>query len=163
MTQRTLSRRTVLGGAAALAGAAVLAGCGSDDSAEADGADAEGADVDGADEGDDSDASSADGDDTTTEGGDGLIATSEVPVGGGVIVGAAQVVVTQPTEGEFKGFSSTCTHQGCQVTSVDADVITCACHNSKFSIEDGSVLGGPASTPLPEVDVAVSGDQVVPA
>ena len=54
------------------------------------------------------------------------------------------VVVTQPTAGEFKAFSATCTHQGCKVKSVADGVIVCPCHGSKFAIADGSVAAGPA-------------------
>lgn len=91
----------------------------------------------------------------------GLVATSQVPVGGGVIVKGADVVVTQPSAGEFKAFSAICTHQGCLVSSVDDGKIICACHSSSFEITDGAVAGGPASAPLAEVPVTVEGDQVV--
>ncbi|MGA7689276.1 MAG: Rieske (2Fe-2S) protein [Jiangellales bacterium] len=154
MTARSITRRTVLGGAAAVGGAAVLAACSTGDDT-ADTADAP------VDETDDAAADTTEGDATAGE--EPLVAVGDVPVGSGVILGVAKVVVTQPTEGDFKGFSSTCTHQGCQVSSVSDDAITCACHNSTFSIEDGSVLGGPATAPLPSVPVAVDGDQVVPA
>ena len=161
MTQRSISRRTVLGGAAAVGGAAVLAACGSGDDTDettdqTDSDDKEETDDDSDDEGDETD-------DEESAGGEPLIAAAEVPVGSGVILGASGVVVTQPTEGDFKGFSSTCTHQGCQVSSVQDDTITCACHGSTFSVDDGSVLGGPATAPLPEVAVVVDGDQVVSA
>jgi len=132
----------------------VLAACGASD----DSADTSDTTVDETD--------AAEGGDDATEpdaGDEPLVAAADVPVGGGVILGVAKVVVTQPSEGEFKGFSSTCTHQGCQVSSVTSDAILCACHNSSFSIDDGSVLGGPATAPLPSVAVAVDGDQVVPA
>jgi Rieske Fe-S protein len=137
--QAGLTRRTVLTGVAAVGGTVVLAGCtaASDD---------ESALTPQANEG--------------AEGG-ALVAASEVPVGGGVIVADAKVVVTQPTEGEFKAFSSTCTHQGCQVSSVSTEAIGCACHGSRFSLSDGAVLGGPATAPLPEVAVALDGDEVV--
>lgn len=95
--------------------------------------------------------------------GDGLVATSEVPVGGGVILKDASLVVTQPSEGEFKAFSALCTHQGCLVTSVSDNSIACACHGSSFSAEDGAVKGGPAPSALAEVAVTVSGNQVVKA
>ncbi len=138
-----------------MGGAAVLAACGSgDDSASPDTTESEATATD------EPDAAAGD---EGAGGSEALVSAAEVPVGSGVIVGAARVVVTQPTEGEFKGFSSTCTHQGCQVSSVDGDTITCACHNSTFSVSDGSVLGGPATAPLPEVAVAVDGDQVVSA
>lgn len=82
--------------------------------------------------------------------------TSEVPVGGGKIFAEDDVVVTQPTAGQFKAFSATCTHLGCLVASVSGGVIHCPCHLSEFSIVDGSVKGGPAPKPLPEVTVTVA-------
>lgn len=79
---------------------------------------------------------------------------SQVPVGGGRIYPDQQVVVTQPTQGSFKGFSAVCTHAGCLVATVDNGTINCTCHGSRFSIADGSVVNGPASSPLPAVQVA---------
>ncbi|CAM3218947.1 Rieske (2Fe-2S) protein [Nocardioides dubius] len=90
----------------------------------------------------------------------GLVATADVPVGGGVILGDERLVVTQPIAGEFHGFSSTCTHRGCQVSEV-TDTINCACHGSRFAIEDGSVVSGPATAALPGEQVSVKGGQVV--
>ena len=83
------------------------------------------------------------------------LAASSVPVGGGTITG--RVVVTQPVAGTFKAFSAVCTHQGCIVSSVDANAINCGCHNSAFSIKDGSVLSGPALSALPAKKVTDSG------
>ena len=71
------------------------------------------------------------------------------------------VVVTQPTAGEYKAFSATCTHQGCKVKSVADGVIVCPCHGSKFAIADGSVASGPAKSPLPEKSVSVEGGSIV--
>jgi nitrite reductase/ring-hydroxylating ferredoxin subunit len=93
----------------------------------------------------------------------GFAKAADVPVGGGVIVEARKVVVTQPEAGTFKAFSSTCTHQRCPVTEVKDDAIICRCHGSKFSIKDGSVLSPPATQPLSEVAVTVSGGEVRPA
>jgi Rieske Fe-S protein len=78
-----------------------------------------------------------------------------------VILADAKVVVTQPTAGEFKAFSSTCTHMGCQVSGFADDRITCPCHSSSFSISDGSPRGGPARAPLKEIAVEVDGSNVV--
>jgi Rieske Fe-S protein len=94
---------------------------------------------------------------TTTAAG-GAIKTSEIPVGGGRIFASQKIVVTQPTAGQFKAFSSICTHQGCPVTKIADGTIDCMCHGSKYSIEDGSVEDGPAPKPLPEKTVTVSGD-----
>jgi Rieske Fe-S protein len=84
--------------------------------------------------------------------------TSEVPVGSGVIVD--EVVVTQPTAGVFKGFSTTCTHAGCAVNKVADGTIDCPCHGSKFNL-DGSVAKGPATKPLEAKTVTVQGDSIV--
>ena len=83
-----------------------------------------------------------------------------MPKGGGTIFTDEQVVVTQPTAGEFKCFTAVCTHQGCVVSSVDGGTINCACHGSRFSITDGSVENGPASSPLSEVPISVEGDSI---
>jgi Rieske Fe-S protein len=92
--------------------------------------------------------------------GTALGATSQIPVGGGMIFAAQKVVVTQPTAGTFKGFSSTCTHMGCQVNQISGGLIHCPCHGSEYSITDGSVKGGPAPQPLPAENVTVQGGQI---
>jgi Rieske Fe-S protein len=89
----------------------------------------------------------------------GLAATGDVPVGGGLILTDEQLVITQPTAGEFKGFSAVCTHQGCLVGEVKGGTIICDCHGSRFGL-DGSVANGPATAPLPERAVKVTGDQI---
>jgi len=92
-----------------------------------------------------------------------VVAASTIPVGGGIVLDSAPVVVTQPKAGQFKAFSAVCTHAGCTVAGVQSGVIVCPCHGSTFSITDGSVQGGPAPTALPEVKVTVSGSNVVVA
>ena len=89
-----------------------------------------------------------------------LTTTGDVPVGGGVIIGASQVVVTQPAAGTFKAFSSICTHLQCQLADVDGGTINCNCHGSRFAITDGSVVNGPATLPLPAKQIVVSGDSI---
>ena len=84
--------------------------------------------------------------------------TADVPVGSGVIVD--EIVVTQPTAGVFKGFSSTCTHKGCAVNKVADGTIDCPCHGSKFNL-DGTVAKGPATEPLESKPVSVQGDSIV--
>ena len=90
-----------------------------------------------------------------------LATTSEIPVGGGKVIGDAKVVVTQPTSGQFKGFSAVCTHQGCIVADVADGTINCARHGSKFKIADGSVANGPASRPLPAANITVEGGKII--
>lgn len=90
-----------------------------------------------------------------------LAATSEVPVGGGVVLTEQKVVVTQPTEGTFRAFTAVCTHQQCLVSGVEDGMILCSCHGSTFSAEDGVPTGGPAPSPLEEIAVTVQGDRIV--
>ena len=87
-----------------------------------------------------------------------IATTAEVPVGSGVIVD--EVVVTQPSAGEFKGFSAICTHKGCTVDEIADGTINCPCHGSKFNL-DGSVANGPATKPLEPKAVTVQGDSIV--
>lgn len=101
---------------------------------------------------------------TSVDAGAGVEAPiADIAVGGGVIYADQKVVVTQPAAGDFKAFSAVCTHKGCTVSKVADGLITCACHGSQFSIEDGSVQTGPASAPLPAMPVTVSGDTVMVA
>ncbi|AWL89574.1 iron-sulfur protein [Streptomyces sp. TSRI0445] len=93
-------------------------------------------------------------------GGAVLAATADIPEGGGKVFAQQKVVVTQPKPGEFKAFSSTCTHQGCAVKDVSAGTITCPCHNSTFDAATGSPTGGPATQPLPAREITVEGDSI---
>jgi Rieske Fe-S protein len=89
-----------------------------------------------------------------------LAATSKIPVGSGTIFPGPQVVVTQPTAGEFKAFSAVCTHMGCIVNQISNGTIDCPCHGSQYSITTGDVVSGPAPRPLPAKQIKVSGDSI---
>lgn len=155
-----MSRRRALSGAATLGiGVPLLAACGDDGSTTA-------GDPATSDAPTSSSAPATAATTETTAGAsgaaaDGLVAAADVPVGGGVILKADELVVTQPKAGEFKAFKAICTHQGCLVESVTDGQIVCPCHGSTFDISDGAPQGGPAQTPLAAVAVAVEGDQVV--
>lgn len=152
------SRRAVMSGFVGLGVAMpLLAACGSDDS--------EGGSAGSGDTGSDTQDAPSSGDSGSTDGGGttssgGIATKSEVPVGGGKIIKAEKVVVTQPTEGQFKAFSAVCTHQGCLVAEIKGADIDCTCHGSKFSITDGSVVAGPATKPLEELKVTVEGENL---
>jgi Rieske Fe-S protein len=160
------TRRTVLraAGLAALAGggAAALAACSSDAGVAAPAASSAAApSADASSSAPSTSASSSASASSSTAAASGpSVAAAEVPVGGGVILKDSNYVITQPTKGKFKAFSKICTHMGCPVAEVDK-TINCKCHGSKFSIEDGSVVNPPASKPLAESPVTVSGDKVV--
>ena len=147
------SRRAVLLGAGALGAAGLLAACGDDPPANPEAPQEAGTTAPPATTG----PESTPGEEPVA----GDITMAQVPVGGGVIVQGKNVIVTQPTAGEFLAFSSTCTHMACQIASVVNDKINCSCHNSQFSIADGSVLRGPATEPLPPRGVTVNGDQLI--
>ena len=146
----TASRRAVLLGAGALGAAGILAACGDDAPPATPPNTGPATTAPGAEPGTTPGEGSAAGD----------IAVADVPVGSGVIVPARNAIVTQPTAGEFMGFSSTCTHMQCTLASVVNDKINCSCHNSQFSIADGSVLRGPATQALPTKGVTVEGDRI---
>ena len=138
MTDRALTRRHALAGAAGVGlGVPLLAACG------------------GGDAGSTQDLGAGDG----AKAGTDLGPASDVAVGSGTIYQDANVVVTQPAKGDFRCFSATCTHQGCQVSQV-SNTINCGCHGSQFSIEDGSVVQGPATAPLPEKRIDVKGGEI---
>jgi Rieske Fe-S protein len=146
MTTDGLGRRHALAGAAGLGlGLPLLAACGGDETPTAT----------------DPGTASGSGDGGGSEGGGEAFATTgDVPVGSAAIFADQKVVVAQRTEGDFTAFSAVCTHQGCLVGSVEGEEILCPCHGSVFSVVDGSVLGGPAPSPLEEVAISVDGDQI---
>lgn len=161
------SRRVVLVGAGAVGATAVLSACGTDayDRYSEPAADSAESPATPESPGAPESPAADDGDDGEPEG-DGLVAAAEVEVGGGVILEDEDLVVTQPAEGEFRGFSATCTHQGCTVADVSGGTINCACHGSQFAIEDGSVVtaaeGGDPSQqdPLPTRELVQDGDWI---
>ena len=145
LTDQT-TRRAVLGGVAAVGAGALLAACGSDEPKDSTGG------GDG--------TSGGDGSGDTASGGS-LATTDEVPVGGGTVFQKEKIVVTQPTEGDFKAFTAVCTHQGCTVGSVKGDTIQCNCHGSQYNAADGTVKKGPAPKPLAAKKVTVEGNKII--
>lgn len=92
-------------------------------------------------------------------GGSGIkVSTTDVPVGGGKILTDAYYVVTQPAEGQYRAFVNTCSHASCAVSAIRDGQIVCDCHGSRFSLEDGSVIQGPATRGLSKANVTISGD-----
>jgi Rieske Fe-S protein len=155
------TRRAVLTGAGALGATCFLAACGTDTRGSTGNNEPEYSNdpIPAGSSGPAGDASEK----PDSDGGGGvvLVAKADVPEGGGVIKG--KYVITQPESGTYKAFSKVCTHQGCDVSKVDAGVIICTCHNSEFSILDGSPQNGPANRALPEQKVKVDGDNIVAA
>ena len=90
-----------------------------------------------------------------------LARTADIPVGGGKVLADKKIVITQPQAGSFNAFTAVCTHQGCIVGSVTGGTINCPCHGSKFNIANGSVVNGPAASPLAPVGIKVQGTSIV--
>ncbi|MEV0222037.1 Rieske (2Fe-2S) protein [Streptomyces sp. NPDC050704] len=142
----TLCRRTLLAALGGAGLAATLTACGgSDDSSSGSAGSSE------------SSGSGSSG----SSGGEALAKTSEIPEGGGKVFADQGVVVTQPTAGDFKAYSTVCPHQKQRVNSVDNGVITCPAHGSQFSVTDGSVEKGPATSGLTAAKVMVDGDSIM--
>jgi Rieske Fe-S protein len=159
----TAPRRAVLAGAGAFGATCFLAACGTS-SGGTGGTNPNGSDYQANPAPAGSGPANAQGESGGTGSGGGgatLAAVADVPEGGGVIKG--DYVITQPAKGTFKAFSKVCTHQGCDVNKIDGGVISCPCHGSQFSIQDGSVKGGPAPKGLPETNVKVEGKNIVKA
>jgi Rieske Fe-S protein len=155
MTAKPLARRTVLVTGGALGAAAALAACGGsgDGGAATSSAPAPTSDPSGSTP---EPASSG-----AAPAGEVLGPVDQVAVGSGVVYDGPKVVVTQPAEGDIRGFTAVCPHQGCLVSEVTNNEILCPCHGSLFSAEDGAVITGPATSGLAPVDITVVDDQVV--
>ena len=150
-TQDATSRRTVLRGVVAAGAIGVatplLAACGGGSSSASDsgGTTAGGSDPPG------------------SSGGAGskLVRTSEVPVGSGTILTGPKIVVTQPTQGDYKAFTAVCTHLGCTVGSISDGFIICPCHGSHYAIATGvPTPDSPAKAPLAPIDIKIKGSEI---
>jgi len=160
----TAGRRAVLAAAGGAGLAVALGGCstydfsGGGDQPPAEPAGSGAPDASGAPEPSDGASKGADG-----GGGGGapaLAKKGDIPVGGGKIFPDQKVVVTQPKAGDIKAFTAVCTHAGCIVANVNGGTINCACHGSKYNIENGSVVQGPAPRPLAPRKINVKGNDI---
>ncbi|GAA2285440.1 Rieske (2Fe-2S) protein [Streptomyces hawaiiensis] len=144
------SRRTVVAAVGAAGLTVALTACGSEDKA--------------------SDPSTGQGGGATNEGGGSsagagaggaaLAKTADIPEGSGKIFKDEKVVVSQPAAGDYKAFSTLCTHRDCPMVDLKDDIISCTCHGSQFSVLDGSVKKGPAVEPLEAKQISVKGDSI---
>ena len=77
-------------------------------------------------------------------------------VGGFKVV--QSVIVANTGSNTFVAVDSVCTHNGCTVEySNSSSNFVCPCHGSAFS-KTGSVVNGPATSPLKSYQVSKSGD-----
>jgi len=119
-----------------------------------------------------SDGGSSSSGTTTTGGGStpagggsaqGLAAVADIPDGSGLIIDnpAGGKILLARTGEEVKAYDAACTHMGTIVGAPKDGVATCPNHGSEFDTASGAVKKGPATQPLPTIDVKVEGDQVV--
>lgn len=73
-----------------------------------------------------------------------------------------QCILVRTSEDRYVAFSQKCTHLSCAVYYSPAHHrIECPCHEGYFSVEDGSVLQGPPTRPLPRVVLERRGTDLV--
>lgn len=68
-----------------------------------------------------------------------------------VVVGDTPVLLVRQGERTF-AIHDRCSHRGCPLSErgeISGTEIECNCHGSRFSLEDGSLLRGPATAPQP--------------
>ncbi len=92
--------------------------------------------------------------------------TGEIPVGGVKLFEYPgprdQCILVRTGEDSYVAYSQKCTHLSCAVFySSENRRLECPCHQGYFSIEDGSVLQGPPTRPLPKVILERRGPELV--
>jgi nitrite reductase/ring-hydroxylating ferredoxin subunit/uncharacterized membrane protein len=71
-----------------------------------------------------------------------------------VVVDDTPVLLLKQGESTY-AIHDRCSHRGCSLSEgeVEGDEIVCACHGSRFSLRDGAVINGPATTAQPAFQV----------
>lgn len=90
----------------------------------------------------------------------------EIPVGGVKLFRYPgvedQCIMVRTAQDAYVAYSQKCTHLSCAVYySRPHNRLECPCHEGYFSIQDGSVLQGPPTRPLPRVLLERRGDDLV--
>ncbi|MFI0848936.1 FAD-dependent oxidoreductase [Mesorhizobium sp. IMUNJ 23232] len=80
------------------------------------------------------------------------------PGKGGILRdGLRRIAACRDLDGKLHQHSATCTHSGCEVAWNSTELCwDCSCHGSHFA-PDGTVLNGPAVTPLQPIDAPTGG------
>jgi nitrite reductase/ring-hydroxylating ferredoxin subunit len=84
-----------------------------------------------------------------------IIEASKVPNSTAVKVNTSvgTLMISQVQRGTYVALSAICTHAGCEVSDANATTLACGCHGAVFAKADGSVIEGPAKTPLKRYDL----------
>ncbi len=62
----------------------------------------------------------------------------------------------------YVAYSQKCTHLSCAVYySKESNKLECPCHRGFFDVNDGRVLAGPPTRPLPRIELQARGHQLV--
>jgi Rieske Fe-S protein len=90
----------------------------------------------------------------------------EIPVGGVKLFQypgpGDQCILVRTAADAYVAYSQKCTHLSCAIYySRENNRLECPCHQGYFSIEDGSVLQGPPTRPLPRVEMERKGDELI--
>ena len=99
--------------------------------------------------------------------GEAIAQESEVPANSAMAFTDADLgqpgVLIHLQSGNFVAYSAVCTHRGCTVSyQPDTKQLACPCHGSIFDpAQDAAVVQGPATTPLPKIDIAEQNGEVV--
>jgi Rieske Fe-S protein len=71
-------------------------------------------------------------------------------------------ILVRTEKNKYVAYSQKCTHLSCAVYySQGSNCLECPCHQGFFSIEDGAVLQGPPSRPLPRVILETRGNDLI--
>jgi len=90
----------------------------------------------------------------------------EIPVGGYKIfqypTDVAPCILIRTDETNYVAYSRICTHNSCPVFyRPDENALECRCHGGLFSITNGDVLAGPPPHPLPRIQLAIRGNDIL--
>ncbi len=79
-----------------------------------------------------------------------------------VIIDGVDVAIAN-TGGVIRAFDDACTHRECPLSegTIDAISVTCPCHKSRFDLETGAPLNGPATVPIRIRSVRPVGDRLL--
>jgi Rieske Fe-S protein len=62
----------------------------------------------------------------------------------------------------YVAYSQKCTHLSCAVYySHHSKKLECPCHKGLFAVDDGRVLAGPPTRPLPRIELGIRGEDLV--